>query len=288
MRISVKTSFPYPVLGHRKGISSTVDLKLDGKQQDDYYIWDIDIIHDNEDINNLVRTGKAKYVCEVDCVETYYRKTFYPEMGGNEKHIRVKIHNTDIGGVVAFCVTALAIEKIPAYHNSQSTGIYVNYSFNIEPGDILAVFGGWDIPLDDVASSYKRITSILQLHMVDGTELEVDLSDKKHIIIELPKERYSPHIDKLKNPYFQPALLSSIVFEALCRAFQHLSENETKTWARVLEHKARELGYEEVKEKIKDDPDIAYEITRRILEDPYAQLFSLLDDIRNEQAKEND
>ena len=287
MKINDSLSFPYPVLGHRKGINSMVDLKIDPKKQDDYFVWDITIVHDNEDIDGLVQSGSVKYACEVDCPDTYYRNSFYPEIGGDEKHIQIKVKDTEIGGKVSLVVTALAVEKITAYHNSKSTGIYSNYNFDLEPGDILAVFGGWDIDLDIEASSYKRITSILQLQIVDGTVLEVNLTDKKHIIVELPKEKYEQHRDKLKNPFFQPALLSSIVFEAFVRALQHLGENETYTWARMLEHKARELGYEDVKKQLEDDSDLAFEITRKILEDPYFQLYNLLDDIRSDDGKDD-
>lgn len=288
MKINKRISFPYPVLGHRKGINSMADVKMDPKIMDDYYIWDIDILHDNDDIDTLVKSGKAKYACEVECQDTYYRNSFYPEVGGDERHISVKIKNTEIGGGVSIVVTALAVEKLPGYHNSQSIGIYSNYNFDLEPGDILAIFGGWDIDLDIEASSYKRITSILQIQMVDGHEVEVDFNNNKHIIIELPKEKYQQHIDKLKNPFYQPALLASMVFEALSRALLQISGNETKTWARVLEHKARDLGYEDIKDRLNSDPELAFELTRKILEDPYFHLYNLLDDIRgNDSLQDN-
>lgn len=282
MKINNRISFPYPVLGHRKGIDSTADVTLDTKIQDNFYVWDVEIVHDNDDIDALVRSGKVKYACEVDCPETYYRNSFYPEMGGDEKHIQIRIKNTEIGGKLNIVVTALAIEKLSSYHNSKSAGIYSNYDFPLEPGDILAIFGGWDIDLDIEASSYKRITSILQIQLVDGSEVEINLNEKKHIIVELPKEKYQQHVDKLKNPFYQPALLSSIVFEAFSRAFQHLSENESQTWARVLKHKATELGYDDVETQLKDDLDLAFEITRKVLDDPYFQLFNLLEDIKTD------
>lgn len=287
MKINKRISFPYPVLGHRKGINSTAKATLDPKIQDDYFIWDIDIEHDNDDIDELIRSGKAKYACEVECPDTFYRNSFYPEIGGDERHIRIQIKNTEIGGFLSIVVTALAVERLPGYHNSKSTGIYSNYSFDLEPGDILAIFDGWDIDLDIEASSYKRITSILQIQMVDGSEIEVNLNEKKHIIIDLPKKKYQQHIDKLKNVFFQPAMLASMVFEAFCKAYQHLSEYDTTTWARVLEHKARELGYEDIKEQIKNDSYIPYEVTRKVLDDPYYHLYNLLDDIRDNNNKQD-
>lgn len=286
MKINNNISFPYPVLGHGKGIDSMADAKIDPKIIDDYYVWDIDIIHDNEDIDTLIHSGSIRYACEVECPDTYYRSSFYPEKGGDERRIRIKIKDTEIGGKVNIVVTALAVAKVSNYHNSKSTGIYSNYNFELEPGDIVAIFGGWDIDLDIEASSYKRITSIIQLQLVDGKEIEVDLNDKKHIIVELPKEKYQQHVDKLKNPFFQPAMLSSMVFEAFIRALQHLAEYETATWARMLEHKARELGYEDIKKQLEEDSDLAFEVTRKIFEDPYFQLLNLLDDIRTDDSKQ--
>ena len=280
MKINDRVSFPYPVLGHRKGIDSMADATFEPKMQDDYYVWDIKIIHDNDDIDALVRSGTVKYACEVDCPETYYRNTFYPELGGDERHIQIKIKNTEIEGYLYIVVTALAVEKIPAYHNSKSTGIYSNYNFPLEPGDILAIFGGWDGLLETESLSFKRITSILQIQLVDGKDIEINLNEKKHIIVELPKEKYQQHVDKLKNPFYQPALLSSIVFEAFTRAFQHLSENESQTWARILERKAIQLGYDDVITQLNGDSDLAFELTRKVLDDPYFQLFNLLEDLK--------
>lgn len=289
MKINRDISFPYPVLGHRKGISSSADASLEAKIQNDEYIWDIIITHDNDDIDELVRNGKVKYACEVECQETYYRSAFYPKIGDDAKHIQVKINRNDIGGRVNFAVTALAVEKLPAYHNSKSTGIYSNYSFDLEPGDILATFGEWDIDLDIEATSYKRITSIIQLRLVDSSEMEIELNDKKAIIIELPKAKFQSHIDKFKNPFYQPALLSSMVFEAICRALLHLKEHEEKTWARVLVSKIQnDYGYDDVAELLSSDSDLAFELTRMILDDPYCQLYNLIEGMtgNNEQTTE--
>ena len=76
MKINSSMSFPYPVLG-RRGIDSEADVNMEAKIQDDFFIWDFDIIHDNEDSDELVRSGKVKYSCEVDCQETFYRNAFY-------------------------------------------------------------------------------------------------------------------------------------------------------------------------------------------------------------------
>lgn len=289
MRINHNISFPYPVLGHRKGIDSVADATLEETIQDDYYVWDVAISHNNEDIDDLVSSQKVRYACEVDCQDTYYRNSFYPDLNGDQKHIKVKIKKTEIGGRVNIVVTALAVEKLNDYHNSKSTGIYTNYSFDLEPGDILAIFGEWTIDLDIKAYSYKHITNIVQLRLVDSSEVEINLNDKKSIIIELPRTKFEQHVSKLKNPLYQPVLLASIVFEALSRALQHLKENEDTTWARVLELKAeKDLGYENVKSTIAEDPDTAFEITRKILEDPYYKLYNLLDRITdNEEHIEN-
>lgn len=280
MRINRNISFPYPVLGHRRGIASTADATIEGKIQDDYYVWNIKIVHDNDDIDKLVLSGKVRYACEIDCPDTYYRNTFFPEITSNPRNIQVKIKRTELGGRVNVVVTALAVEKIQDYHNSKSSGLYANFNFELEPGDIVAIFGEWNIDLDIEANSYKRITSIIQIQLQDSQEVEIDLNDKKSIIIGLPKDKYRQHYDKLVNPFFQPALLSSIVFEAICRALQHLSDHEDNTWARILENKIEhDYGYDDIKDELREDKDLAFELTRKILDDPYSQLLNLLDDI---------
>lgn len=283
MNINRNRSFPYPVLGYRKGLDSKASATLSPSTDAENYYWNIAIEHDNDDIDELVKEGKAKYVCEVDCLSTYYRNTFSPDPSGDPRVIVVKVPKTEVGGRVNLVVTALAVSPIVSYHNSKSRGIYTQYSFDVEVGDILAIFDEWDINLDIEAKNYKRITSLIQLSLSDNDEIEIDLNDSKHIVIEIPRSTFGDHMDKLKNPFFKPALLSSLVFEALVKAFQHFSEHTEKTWARVLELKTTtDYGYQNLAESLNDDPDLAFELTRKVLEDPYAKLYGLLDAIPSE------
>lgn len=279
MNINRNRSFPYPVLGLRRGIDSVANANLTPSATDDCYVWDIIIEHDNEDIDRLVKEGSVQYVCEVDCSNTYYRRAFFVNDEENDKRIIVKVPKNEVGGRVNLAVTALAVKPISQYKNSKASGFYANYSFSVEEGDILGIFGEWDIDLDIEAKNYKRITSIIQLQLTDDAEEDVDFNDNKVIVIYVPKSKYTDYMDKVVNPYFKPALLASLVSSAFVRAFHHLKENETKTWARILELKAEELGYDDVKEELSENPDLAYELTRKILDEPSIQLYNLLIDM---------
>lgn len=290
MIIKKKTSFPYPVLGHRKGIDSLAKAGMDEGRVGDDYVWRYTIEHDNEDIENLIHIGKATYVCELDCATTNFRKCFYPEPGSESKTITVHVPMSDIGGRVHVIVTAVALEPIKQYKNSKCTPFYRGYSFDLEPGDILAKFGSWDIDLDISAESHKRITSIIQLQLSDHEEIEVLLDNKSSIVIEIPKSQFGNHEGKLKNPFYKPALLSSMVFEAIVCAIQQYAENEDKTWARVIELKARkDFGYDNLGDLIKEDSSLAFEIARKILDNPFCQLYNLLDELDyNHDLEESD
>lgn len=277
MIVSKKASFPYPVLGHRRGIDSHVSSELKNERSGDEYVWTFHLEHDNEDIEHLIDNGRATYICEIDCASTNFRKCFYPNTDKEGRTIIVRIPINEIGGRVHAIVTAVAVDAIDSYHNSKSSSFYQAYSFNLEPGDILAIFGSWDIDLDISAETYKRITSIVQLEISDNEETQVHLEDNNSIVIEIPRSKYGSHEGKLKNPFYKPALLSSLVFEAFSYAIQQFDQYEGKTWARVLDLKSRkDLGID-ISETIKEDPCLALEIARKILDDPHHQLYDLLE-----------
>ncbi len=289
MIIGRKSSFPYPILGHRNGIDSNASASFDGGKAGEDYEWSFTIEHDNNDIAKLIRSGKATYACEVDCSGTNFRKCFYPSPGEGSETITVRIPANAVGGRMHVVVTAVAVRDIPGYHNSKSSSFYQGYTFDLEPGDLLAVFGSWDVDLDITAESFKRITSIVQLQLTDNEEIEILLDNKSSIVIELPRSQFGDHEGKLKNPYYKPALLSTIVSEALVYAIQQYNDNEEKTWARVIELKARrDLGYDGFGEAIKDDPSLAFEIARKILDNPFSQLYNLLDELDSNDSDDNE
>ena len=288
MIINNKTSFPYPVLGHRRGINSMATSKQEGGRSGDDYVWSFTIDHDNPDIAGLVQSGSARYICEVDCSSTNFRRCFYSAAGADAKTITARVPIRDVGGRVRIAVTAVAVKRISGYHNSRSTSFYQDYSFDLEPGDILAVFGLWDIDLDMSAESFKKITSIVQIQLTDGEEMEVLLDNRNSIIIELPKAQFDQHVGKLKNPYYRPALLSSLIYEAFVYAIQQYNDNDDKTWARIIEIKARrDLGYDNLGDAIKDDPSLAFEISRKILDNPHYHLYNLLDELDATQTDDD-
>ena len=284
MNINRKRSFPYPVLGLKRGIDSSAKALLKPTTTEDSYVWDITIEHDNCDIDKLVKEGKVRYVCEVECASTYFRHAYFSTDPKNEKRIVVSVPKNEVGGRVNIAVTAIAVQAISNYKNSKASGFYSSYSFSVEIGDIVGIFGDWNTDLDIEAKNYKRITSIIQLQLTDDSEEDVDFSDNKVIVIYLPKGKYLDFVDKLKNPFFRPALLVSLVSNALVRAFQHFEGHESKTWARILQLKAEDLGYKDILESFKEDPDLAFEISRKILEDPSVQLYNLLNDMESSMS----
>lgn len=263
-------SFPHPVLGVGDAINSNIELGNPdiNSSVDDYKIT-LKLKQDNEDLANLIGSGKAEYFCEVTCSNTLYRTS----ITSSSNKIEFWIPKKAVKGQVQFLCLLIAKENIDEYSNSESHIDYNGYSFDLEKGDILAYFGEFSFNADVKYEKLKAVSSFMEI--VENSDLiytNIDLKKPK-IQVELPSEAYKlfQNDNISQETKFSPIFHSSIVLNALITALYNFEEHKEYLWAQVIEYR---LKNEPLFNNISiDEKENIPEIAQRLLGNPFNRLL---------------
>lgn len=265
-------SFPYPVLrqGYDDILPSLPDdaivISVDKNETD--FTFDISLNYDNSDIEELVKKGKATYACEIDCIKTVWRKSFFSKT----KKFRITIPRRDLSGNITFSAYIAVIEPIKGYTNKGFNSDYGKVSFDMEPGDILA---GFPIIPHHVDIKYDKLQAagsfliIKEDVLSDVTNFNFD-NDK--IEINIPSEMFKQYQNGLKTN-FAEIMHASLAYNALtCALYELPNCNGSLMWVQALNHRLMiEFAdeYDTESRHVSNVPAVA----NRLLKDPYKRLF---------------
>lgn len=271
-------SFPHPVLGVGDAINSDIEIvKSEIQSSDDIYEISLRLKQDNDDLTQLLETGKAEFFCEATCSNTLFRKS----ITSDTNKIKFSIPKKAIKGRVDFLCVLVAKENISNYSNAQSHLDYTGYSFDLGKGDILAYFGELYFIADIKYEKLKAVSSFMEIvENSDLTYANIDLKRAK-IRIELPTEAYRSYQgDSVsKEPKFAPVFHSSIVLNALLTAlynFENFKEDENCLWAQTINYRLKEKQFKNL--SIEEKENIP-EIAQRLLGNPFNRLLEGLNEI---------
>lgn len=266
----INMSFPHPVLGIGDAVNSNIELiDTEIKSLDDIYDITIKLKHDNEDLNQLIKTNRAEYICEVTCSNTLFRDIFK----SNLSQIKFSLPKKAVKGRVEFLCLLVAKDEIKGYFNNKCHSDYIGYSFDLEKGDILAYFGEFTFNADIQYEKLKSVSSFMEI--VERSDIDytkIDLTKSK-ILVELPSEVHNHYLrDSIsEEPKFAPVFHSSIVLNALLIALYNLEEHKKYLWAEVLEYRLKnEKQFQSLSVKEKENVP---EIAQRLLGDPFKRLL---------------
>lgn len=263
-------SFPHPVLGIGDAINSDIELNnTEIKSSDDVYEITLKLKQDNYEIEQLLETKKAEYLCEVTCSNTLYR--IVVRSGSNK--MEFSIPKKAVKGRVEFLCLIVSKEEIKEYSNVQSHSDYTGYSFDLDEGDVLAYFGEFSFNADIKYEKLKAVSSFMEI--VENTDLtytNIDLKKQK-IQIELPSESYklyrSDHISLQSK--FVPVFHSSIVLNTLLIALYDFENHKEYLWAKAIEYR---LDNEKQFQNLSiDEKENIPEIAQRLLGNPFNRLL---------------
>lgn len=271
--------FPHPVLGvgDAVGPKPQVQAKII-EERDDYVINIVVDIH-NEDILKLVHGEYAAFVCEIVCPSTFYREIFYPQKSSFE----IRLKRKDIAKRVNIDFSVTVTKNIRNYANSEFHPDYQGFTFDLEPGDILALVKmhyDADIKYDKLQSAGSFMT-IVPGHDDENT---VYYLRNSKIEIQLPPALYDDYRVSFNGPGKHASIFhSSIVFNALVYALLSYDDEEYgKTlWARTLKYRIelepRLRKYADVFEN--KDPMKIMEFAQALLDNPYKKLLKSMHEI---------
>jgi hypothetical protein len=270
-------SFPYPVLGIGDDIAPRPGFASEPKvsKSATSYTFEADLDMRNHDIYELVKSGDAKYVCEVECSRTLLRKCYF----SNTPHFKIELSRKAIAERITFQFSIVVMRSIEGYENKDFHEDYVGYKFDLEPGDLLAFIGQFSYDIDIKYDKLKSVGSFMQI-----TEGRMEkrprfvLSGDK-IDIKLPPTLYEQYRSSIKgNTQFAHIIHSSIVFNALVTGLLYYEDNKQTLWARTLkyriDHESQLEPYRETLET--QDPQEVMELAQDLLLDPYKRLFESL------------
>lgn len=280
-------SLPYPVLGIYDDVypllgDDCIQMSDPVKTATEYQFV-IDLKQGNKDIAQLVNEGKAEYACEVTCRGTFLRRCYK----SSTPHFDITLGRTEVNGRIEFQCFIATCQPIPNYSNDDFNEDYHGFTFDLETGDMLAVFplAWWNtnVKFDKLyaAGSFMQI-----VEAGDGIDKIWFNLNEDRILIELPHDLFVQY-QRIGNS-FPEVIHSSLVHNALVYALSNLSEyQETgKLWADSLQLRLAELHV--LTSELKNDMSLVYKAADMLLQDPYKRMLDSLEKIANAQNEEQE
>lgn len=280
-------SLPYPVLGIYDDVypllgDDCIQMSDPVKTATEYQ-FGIDLKQGNKDIARLVNEGKAEYACEVTCRGTFLRRCYK----SSTPHFDITLGRTEVNGRIEFQCFIATCQSIPNYSNDDFNEDYHGFTFDLETGDMLAVFplAWWNtnVKFDKLyaAGSFMQI-----VEAGDGIDKIWFNLNEDRILIELPHDLFVQY-QRIGNS-FPEVIHSSLVHNALVYALSNLSEyQETgKLWADSLQLRLAELHV--LTSELKNDMSLVYKAADILLQDPYKRMLDSLEKIANAQNEEQE
>jgi hypothetical protein len=271
-------SFPHPVLGIADTIFGNVDFSDEVLSEKGNYKIKFELNHSNDDINQLVQEGKAEYFCEVTCSNTLYREIFT----SSDNNIAFELPKKHVKGKVEFTCLLISKTVIPKYVNADAHSDYDGFDFDIEKGDVLAVFGKSSFNADIRYERLKAVSQILVVKPIkDFDVVNVNLEEPK-ITVEIPEEDYENFASNYSDDEkYIPLFHSSIVLNALIIALYNIKKYSDKFWAEAIMYRI-ENEKETFQNLSISETENVPEIAQRLLGNPFSRLFIGLDNLEGQ------
>lgn len=281
-------SYPHPVLGIGSDVEPQPSIVVAPIQSDtDNYIIDVDLLMENEDIANLIISGRAEYVCELECVATFLRRRLVSE----NPHFTIILNKQEVAKRINVEFTVTAKETISAYTNSRFHEDYKGFCFDIDAGDILAFLGSFHYDVDIIYDKLQTAGSFMSI--VPGNDenntLYYLLNPK--IEIQLPPQLFQDYKTSFNGKGKHADIFhSSLVMNALVYAIMSYNESDHggTLWARTLKYRIElepqlRVYASTLEEK---DPVDVLKLAQALLSNPYKRLMSTMHDLMDQQHEQ--
>lgn len=279
--------FPYPVLGIGDDVGPKPSITAQITEEKEFFVVKIAIKMLNEDILRLIQEQSAIFSCEIDCPATFYRRI----ERSYEPSFEIKICRTDVAKRVNFDCTVTVIKSIEGYSNSQFHEDYKGFSFNLEPGDLLAFVGKLHYDADIKYDKLQTAGSFMTIIPGHDEKNTVYYLNNPKIEIQLPPELYQDYKMSFNGPGKHVDIFhSSMVLNALVYALLNYDKDEhgEKLWARTLKYR---IDLEPSLQKYSDvlenkDPLKILELAQALLANPYKRLLETMHDIIGQNTEQ--
>lgn len=280
------SSFPHPVLGVNQGVKPDLGddaLRItDIKDSGDSYVYVFTLKQENENITQKIRDDKAEYICEIDCIKTFYKRT----VKSKNPQIEVKIKKKDVVGHVDFYFYVVTTCQYLNYTNDFNDD-YLDPengqkpSFKLDTGAVLVFFGRYSDDVNLRFSNKPELQSFVQVVKRQDSEknVDIDLTDDR-INIELPDAMFTDFVTYNQSQY-RGIFYTSLICNALVKGILNINKKEESIWADSIKS-IIENSPEKYRGLDLEDPADAVDIAIKMLSsDEYGSPYDLLFDCIN-------
>lgn len=244
-------------------------MSIESSSTLDAYVFTITLKQENATISQLISDGYAEYTCEIDCNKAFLRESY----SSKDPVITIPISRRKVNGRVFFNCYITVKKRIPKYTNPGFNEDYEGYSFELEPGDILA---GFPQAYFDADIKYDKLQAAGSFMVIREdttiTQTRFDIAGEK-IEIVLPPDLYEIYGKGVGEKNME-LIHSSIVFNALCYAIYNIEENSDALWARCINTRIdTEPNLSEFRDLDKHQVPM---LAQALLGDPYKRMFEKL------------
>lgn len=265
MRLNTR-SYPHPVVGNQDDVphcacQATAEHSSDRDQL--YLSFKVDC--SSQVINRLIQQDVAHYVVHVECSNTLFRRAWTFK----EDTFMLAISLNDLCDSVEINVAICATRHVSDYSPDGMHEDYGDSTFEVGPGDFLAVTPTMALEVYPNFESLGRVGSIMEIHASSqsGDSPMSVVFESSKIQIILSQNDFRDYAISKANPDALGLLMCAIVLPVLIEATRHvltMQEEDIvdgKRWQKVLYSRIKELG----KHAASDDP---FEISQVLLELP--------------------
>lgn len=241
---------------------------------------------DNDEMNEMIRTGFAEFLVHIECPQTSYRAIAKASETIFEKRIQEK----KLNGKVSLCAFVVAKKDIPVYTNSDFNLDYAGVIFSVERGGILAIGGQYELNIVKETEELAKIPSIFTIckYAADTDEsMKIDIDGDK-IVVALSDHSFQNYKMLTNMPLLLPAFHAMIILPALIYVFETLrregiEEYEERRWCTAIRKTLKKHEIVLNDDILCDIP--SYDLAQRLLDLPIDRALdaiTMIDDSEEE------
>lgn len=248
-----QASLPYPVLGIEgdyKVIDPSAIISIDEESDDKYHkiIYSFKDLIIPDQILNLISSEVAAFSLEIDCGATFIRKAipFTKDSAisilKKNEIIKISLDKRNYSGEVSITPYISAIKPLTLYQNKLFNEDYGNLSFQLEPGDVLAVL---PIAFINTSLDWKHQFAnmgapVVILENKDKNASIHTVLTKGEIQVMLPSKEFKIFKENLEtNSNLSSLMIMSLGRPAIMTALESLKNDprNNSAWAEALKFK---------------------------------------------------
>ncbi len=215
-------SYPFPVLGNEDDIKGLFKPAMRYTLEPNVVVIECEFELSNSSVEKLIAEKKASYLAQVECGNTFYRRTFIT----HDPKLKVEIDAGDLRDRVDVSFSVCATADIKDYSPDGIHPDLAGEPTSVEKGDVLADGGTGSFMADKTFDPLKApVSSFMKIKEAAETSAPMTIDyGGDQILIKLSKDDYKNYVYARK--YAVATLHSTLVLPALVDALYVINKDD--------------------------------------------------------------